>query len=476
MEPSAYKEFHESFMQNNNGTTIEEVFVTIVPVFFTAALSSNLVYIAQPLSITATFAIEFISIVLSTILNVTILNNRIWEITLTLAGVLATAVAKQLYNRIHIAPFVQIPYKRPEYLSGFRAATNFFTTVCILAVDFKCFPRKLAKTETFGFGLMDVGVGLYVFGNGIVAPELYKPKAAFTFNKLKVTLLGCVPLIVLGAARFFTTNQLDYQQHVSEYGVHWSFFLTLAFTKLFSTILIGLLPHMKYIKHVTMAVMFLHELTLQLGFAEFIVDANNTVKRDNFFTANREGIGSISGYVSIYLASVYIGYTLKNDEDDQEKKEFINSRDLFWKGVRLTLITMILWKVTYILKNLLGVSRRLANIGYIFWTLSLGSSIVVLMMMYEIFYYFRAFEQPTADEEDSKVNQKTVFPLIFRAISYNGLAYFLLANLLTGLVNLCYQTLLMDTMMSITILSMYMFSLCVIITFLHVNQIKLKVW
>lgn len=164
MDPVTYKEYHESFMKNNNGTTIEDVFITIMPTFLTTFLVTNLIHVAQPLGTLSTFAIEFICIVFSTILHVTVLNHRVWEIALTLFCIIVTAVVKQLKGRLHIAPFVQVPCQRPEHLNIIRPIINLITAVCILAVDFKCFPRKLAKTETYGFGLMDTGVGLFVFG------------------------------------------------------------------------------------------------------------------------------------------------------------------------------------------------------------------------------------------------------------------------------------------------------------------------
>lgn len=47
-------------------------------------------------------------------------------------------------------------------LSYTRAATLAVTLVCILAVDFPILPRRQAKTETYGFSLMDIGIGLFV--------------------------------------------------------------------------------------------------------------------------------------------------------------------------------------------------------------------------------------------------------------------------------------------------------------------------
>ena len=44
-------------------------------------------------------------------------------------------------------------------------------------------------------------------------------------------LQSCIPLIIVGAARTVSVKATDYQEHVSEYGVHWNFFFTLAVVK-----------------------------------------------------------------------------------------------------------------------------------------------------------------------------------------------------------------------------------------------------
>ena len=45
------------------------------------------------------------------------------------------------------------------------------------------------------------------------------------------TIQSVIPLVVLGCARLLATRGVQYQEHVSEYGVHWNFFFTLAVVK-----------------------------------------------------------------------------------------------------------------------------------------------------------------------------------------------------------------------------------------------------
>ena len=71
-------------------------------------------------------------------------------------------------------------------------------------------------------GITQIGVGAFVFANGLVTPMTSTPKGLFG------ALRSAGPLLVLGAGRLVSIKASGYPEHVSEYGVHWNFFLTLA--------------------------------------------------------------------------------------------------------------------------------------------------------------------------------------------------------------------------------------------------------
>jgi hypothetical protein len=47
-------------------------------------------------------------------------------------------------------------------INSFRTSVYLLTCVTILGVDFDVFPEEHAKTHTFGYGLMDLGVGFFI--------------------------------------------------------------------------------------------------------------------------------------------------------------------------------------------------------------------------------------------------------------------------------------------------------------------------
>ena len=132
----------------------------------------------------------------------------------------------QIHNQTLSIPIYD---KRKRFLCNFRSYVTIATAISILAVDFTIFPRRFAKTETYGTGLMDVGVGSFMIANAVVCQDARGTTQSLTFIKvLKRELHGVLLLLGLGLARFAAVKTTDYQEHVSEYGVHWNFFLTLA--------------------------------------------------------------------------------------------------------------------------------------------------------------------------------------------------------------------------------------------------------
>jgi len=129
---------------------------------------------------------------------------------------------------------------RKGYVSDFRGGMVLLTCLAILAVDFPCFDRKHAKTETFGVSLMDTGVGLYVFSSGMTSAAARAPVSLHERNDCDThdgsqkhgrsprLPPGALQAAIIGALRMVVLKVANYQEHASEYGVHWNFFLTLA--------------------------------------------------------------------------------------------------------------------------------------------------------------------------------------------------------------------------------------------------------
>lgn len=154
MLPEQYKTLHESFMVNNNGTTTFDSFLYIVPssfaIFHTITLTGVLKICSN--NIPVRFLVEFLVVCVSLVLYMTVLSDAIGHICLTMFLITLTTAIKQLQKKFHLTPFVQIPSIHPDFITVSRSVISLITAVCILAVDFQCFPRKLAKTEKFGFG------------------------------------------------------------------------------------------------------------------------------------------------------------------------------------------------------------------------------------------------------------------------------------------------------------------------------------
>eukprot|EP00249_Psilotum_nudum_P007128 c20322_g1_i2 orf=964-1671(-) len=119
--------------------------------------------------------LDFLFVVVPTLACLTILADWIYVCTtfvLCLMGILffsARGNSQSMdvsHNRGHL-------YKADQkmFISSYRFVMMLMTCISILAVDFPVYPRRYAKTETYGTGLMDVGVGSFVVANALVSRQ-----------------------------------------------------------------------------------------------------------------------------------------------------------------------------------------------------------------------------------------------------------------------------------------------------------------
>ena len=186
------------------------------------------------------FLLDYATIIAPGVLIFTVLADHS-GLVLALMMVFSLVILLYRFSTWHGPPTtyrdgLQLPYpRRAPFTTLCRAYINLFTAIAILAVDFPIFPRRFAKAETYGTGLMDVGVGGFLMAHGVTAPEARYPEdyskrlSLRTYGRmLLLTMRSVLPLFVLGLLRLVAVKSVGYQEHETEYGVHWNFFFTIA--------------------------------------------------------------------------------------------------------------------------------------------------------------------------------------------------------------------------------------------------------
>ena len=305
------------------------------------------------------------------------------------------------------------------FLTCYRASVIFLTCVAILAVDFQIFPRRFAKTEVMGYGLMDLGAGSFVVAAGLL------PSKPATQHWKRI-----LPLLSLGIIRFVANKGLDYQEHMSEYGIHWNFFLTLAVVTPLASLLSSHTPSASSVYSWLLPILLMgcYQYALDVGLQDYIETAPRQCTSYenvlcNMFAANREGILGCIGYLSLYLASQAIGRLCLWNKN-------ISTRE---RRILLFGTAVILWVLHALLARFVTASRRSTNATFCVWTLAHN---VLLLSLFEM--------------------GTVCTPPIMNAINRHGLSVFMVANLLTGLVNLSFNTLQADDGIALAILLTYL--------------------
>ncbi|XP_018051147.1 PREDICTED: phosphatidylinositol-glycan biosynthesis class W protein-like isoform X1 [Atta colombica] len=499
-----YRFEQEAFVSNHEGTTPQAVIFTLLPTIWSIILAittvevlKKYIYIHKNIRV----VIEFALTIIPTILCCTILSEYIGSICVIIILVSALNISLVMQKRINCSNLnitEQPVTDKIPFITNFRALTNIITAICILAVDFHIFPRKFAKTEVFGYSLMDTGVGLFVLANALVAPEArdfstYR-QASFlkTLTKnMSKCFRSCIPLLILGFGRFAVVEYVGYQKHVTEYGVHWNFFITLAIVKLFTSMITSTI-NSKYSYLSGIWILCMHEYTINTKDLKTWILGDEP--RDDFFSANREGLISIPGYVGLYFVGVAIGRFIystchlhaTSSIDLNMKLSFFEMKGQYIGPlpslyIKLFMISALIYLA--ILSCGFKISRRLANVGYCMWivvlTTALLSFLVFIQFVLELMnianwvsdgdnvwieYKMKTSKNLSVNlkkhvESKKEENNEDIYRKsleIFDAVNYNGLFFFLISNVMTGVVNMLMYTLYVKQSLALLILIIYM--------------------
>ncbi|KAF8584602.1 GWT1-domain-containing protein [Ramaria rubella] len=387
-------------------------------------------------------------------------------------------------------------------LTTYRTHMLLMTFLGIIAVDFPIFPRSLAKCETFGVSLMDLGVGSFVFSQGVVSaiPLLKNPShlSAPVFPKLTTVSRKMLPLISLALVRVILVKGSDYPEHESEYGTYWNFFITLA-----------ALPPLQVLLHpiflrspmlgVGLGITLLHQFILS---NTFLQSWTLNAPRTNIIAQNKEGIVSLPGYLAIHVLGLLTGtiilppspsdfrrvqQNIRHETSERPsssvKTTKSRSRQDVKAAIELCSYAVVWWTLLGIgsLTGLGGgVSRRLANARYVFWVAAFNTTFITAYLALDIIFYPPRLEQKALQRKPSNLLSPSSSPsaqrasepassidtasprkasILLEAINMNGLPLFLLANIATGLINLMVQTMYSSDTEAMVILSLYAFGI-----------------
>jgi len=350
------------------------------------------------------------------------------------------------------------PLPVKPFITNYRGAMMIITCVAILAVDFRVFPRRFAKVENWGTSLMDMGVGSFVFTAGVVSirPSLKEPtgqRPPFA-NRFAASIRHAIPLLVLGVIRLISVKGLDYAEHVTEYGVHWNFFFTLGFLPPFAALFQSAFDLVPSYAILSFTLATVYEIILDwTPLGSYILIA----PRHNLFSQNREGIFSFLGYLAIFLAGQSLG-SIALPRQQQLPKNVTAATYLRQSTLGRLLTMSLAWTALFLFSTSyyglrLSVSRRLANLPYFLWVSSFNSYQITLCCAIETLLFPNLYKAPTKHEERARSREAT--STVLYSFNRNGLVVFLVANLLTGLVNMTMPTLHMSVMQSMAVLMGY---------------------
>ncbi|KAL3958696.1 hypothetical protein ACCO45_006858 [Purpureocillium lilacinum] len=429
---TSYKQQKEDFVSNLSGGSVSEVnhvtAVAAVAVLLWSVLQSRQSFFKpySPIGFVVDFGLNVGAFLLATTLysSTPILLNILLVAPIALIYMLPLNTgARRKKPKVPPAaesrggPKQLSPLPMKPFLTTYRGCMMVATCVAILAVDFRLFPRRFAKVETWGTSLMDMGVGSFVFASGVVAArpvlsERLSGRATPLHRRLLYSARHSVPLLVLGVIRLLSVKGLDYAEHVTE--------IVPSYAVL--SLLVG-------------------------GIYQALLESTDlkayilTGPRTDLISMNREGIFSFLGYLAIFLAGQDLGMFIIPGTSTPGAMQARRVPPPSQPAIRAMGGCVQLCADTGVLLHRHGLLPAVYN---------------------------------AADTKTEKEAYETATSRVLRAFNRNGLAVFLLANLLTGLVNMTFRTLEATPIMTMAILLAYTATVTGVAVALDAYNISIK--
>ena len=463
-----YKSEHELFVLSDGGGSALVVAVCIMhaPVLVTICKICNTLVSADS---TLSIILEFLIVIYPLLLIVTVLSKFIIESFAVLTVLLIVLYFVFVYNSKNSASRKSdinqttdlLQPNRKYFISVFKGINVLLTIISILAVDFKVFPRSFAKTEGYGIGLMDVGVATFIISSALtsraargidaktrnsVNNEVFTSvkstdhwtKCVLPFlsiQKLAVLLLGLMRLVILKVS--------NYHEHITEYGVHWNFFVTLFLIWTVTDVCNFIVPPNVLVALAVLLLCVYQYMLLTCGLGYYILSDERT----DFISANKEGIFSLLGCIPLYIITQQLSKGLffhaspnENKTNSPPRKGETKIRQkLIANMVMCSLTLWILWGVTNTFVE--EMSRRLMNIAFVTFTLAISFSVLSFL----------------AISEDIFEMTVTGSVITLECMNTYQLQIFLFANALTGVINMAIKTIYVNNTYAVLLLALYCF-------------------
>ncbi|CAI5441164.1 unnamed protein product [Caenorhabditis angaria] len=471
---------HSEFVGTKTGCSQREIFIVVFIGYLGILIRNSILpwiflgrtYNTSWIAYWSKFLVDASFLVIPSFLAVTIFSNHLAVYLLVLIiiyGLLLGLVffeashhsfgppIKQTWNSI-----VDEQHKTTMFVTYLRSGVMVLVAISILAVDFPVFPRKYAKTEYFGHSVMDLGVSVFICMSGLSSKmSQSRNNENIGSDQRKWYLSSTLFLFIIGMARTIFLEILDYPKHVSEYGVHWNFFFTLASVR----IVYRILPkHFPYLTAILLGLF--HQTILKSGYQDWIlVEGQNN--RDNLLSANAEGIVSLLGYLTLFYGSLAIG-------------EFLSHTGFRVKSwIRRCLQLVFLAAIFYFLQAICEYfidrpSRRVVNITYIFAQLSVFCFITMICLAAQMFnIVLWTASIPHFSNGDHPFSP--ISPCLTESINRHSLLFFILSNILTGLVNMSIPAHKTPDHLAIPIILAYVFIVSFVVHFIEFRKTVLKI-